>query len=84
MRRFIEERMASGPDAPPLETRLSRYRNMRLDLGMLTFRSIRRSPEGEGWAVRVSTSSGDPATLTFIIEDQSPFRIRGMMVMVGE
>jgi hypothetical protein len=51
---------------------------------MLTFRSIRRSPEGEGWAVRVSTSSGDPATLTFIIEDQSPYRIRGMMVMVGE
>jgi hypothetical protein len=84
MRRFFAERSVSGPDSPPLNVRLERYQAMRANLGRLTLRGFRQSPEGDGLAVSVTTESGDPATLTFSVQADVPFRLRSVRVEVGQ
>ncbi len=84
MRRFFAEHSISGPDAPPLALPLQRYRETRTNLGRLTLRGVRQSPDGMGLAVSVTTENGDPATLTFLVEADAPYRMRGVRVEVGQ
>jgi CubicO group peptidase (beta-lactamase class C family) len=84
MRRFFAEHSISGPDAPPLALPLQRYREMRANLGRLTLRGVRQSPDGMSLAVSVTTENGDPATLTFLVEEDAPYRMRGVRVEVGQ
>ena len=37
-----------------------------------------------GLAVSVTTENGDPATLTFSVEEHAPYRLRGVRVEVGQ
>ena len=81
MRAFFTEHTAQGPDAPPLEARLDRYRQMRENLGRLTVESVKESPDG--FIVRARSANGDLVELDFTIEAEAPFRLRGMRVQVG-
>ena len=81
MRRFFTERAVAGPETPPLETRLDRYRQMRENLGRLTVESASETPDG--LEVRARAANGDLVTLAFLIEPAAPYRMRGMRVQVG-
>lgn len=83
MRRFVGEHMEPGPDAPPMETRLQRYRQMRDDLGRLTLRGVREAPNGEGMVLLATSESGEPLTLTLGVAPTPPHRLRGIQVEVG-
>jgi len=81
MRHFFTERAVAGPEAPPLATRLDRYRQMRENLGNLTVESATETPEGI--EVRARSANGDLVTLAFLLEPAAPYRMRGMRVEVG-
>jgi CubicO group peptidase (beta-lactamase class C family) len=83
MRRFYETRMAPNPNAPPMEARLARYQTMRSNLGRLTLRSVREAPDGMGTAVDFESETGENVTITFDVEPDAPFRLRGLRVEVG-
>ncbi len=84
MREFFAEHSISDSHAPPLALRLQHYREMRSNLGRLTLRGVRQSSDGMGLAVSVTTENGDPATLTFSVEEHAPYRLRGVRVEVGQ
>ena len=81
MRAFFTERAQAGPETPPMEALLDRYRQMRENLGRLTVENVTETPEG--LEVRARSANGDLVTLTFLIEASAPFRMRGMRVEVG-
>ncbi len=81
MRKFYAEHAESGPDAPSIEKRLENFHRMRGNLGELTPIALRESPEGI--EVTVRTGKGERADLTFVIEPATPFRLKGIRVMVG-
>jgi hypothetical protein len=83
MRRFYEQRMASSPGAPPLATRLERYRDMLADVGKLRVRGARRLPGGDAMVLQATGESGQPLTLTLSVEPAPPHRLRGIRVEVG-
>lgn len=84
MRTFFSERAENSPNAPSIKDRLDRYRTMRGNLGKLTLKSWGPAPDGEGWAIRLTTEQGDPATFTMMIEPQAPYRFQGLKVEVGD
>ena len=81
MRAFFTEHAEAGPDSPPLEARLDRYRQMRENLGRLTVESVAET--SEGITVRARSATGDLVEIDFQVEPQAPFRLRGMRVQVG-
>jgi CubicO group peptidase (beta-lactamase class C family) len=81
MRRFFEDRAAAGPGAPPLAARLDRYRQMFETLGRMTVEAVAET--ADGLVVRARAANGDPVTLTFLLEREAPFRLRGVRVEVG-
>lgn len=83
MRRFFEQNVLPNPQSPPMEQRLSRFRDMFANLGTLAIREVRRTPEGDGLVIVCNSSTGETVSVTFIIEAQAPWRLRGMRVAVG-
>lgn len=81
LRAFFTEWFLPRPDAPPIETRLANHRRMIADLGQLTLERVMETPEGLELVVRGST--GERATLRFVVETQAPFRLRSLMVQIG-
>lgn len=81
MRTFFTERAVAGPETPPMEARLDRFRQMRENLGRLTVESVTETSDGID--VRARSANGDLVTLGFLIEPTAPFRMRGMRVQVG-
>jgi CubicO group peptidase (beta-lactamase class C family) len=81
MRLFFAEHAAPGPDAPPMEARLDRYRQMLENLGRLTIENVAETQDGI--EVRARSANGDLVMLGFQIEAAAPFRLRGLRVQVG-
>ncbi|HLF35993.1 MAG TPA: hypothetical protein VI583_17250, partial [Cyclobacteriaceae bacterium] len=83
MRQFFLEYALESPETPPMNIRIERYLEMFHNLGKMTFLGFRQSPEGGGWEVSVNTGPGDPATLTFFLDDDEQNRLRGIRVIAG-
>jgi len=81
MRAFFAEHAEAGPDAPPMEARLDRYRQMLENLGRLTVESVAET--SDGIEVRARSANGDLVTLSFQIDAAAPYRLRGLRVQVG-
>jgi hypothetical protein len=83
MRRFFADHGEAGPDTPPIDVRLERFQQMRANLGRLTVRGARQSPDSEGLQVVAESERGTPLTMTFVIAPEPPYRLRGIRVEVG-
>jgi CubicO group peptidase (beta-lactamase class C family) len=83
MRRFFTERALSGPDSPPIDVRLERYRMMWSDVGRLTVRGVQQAPDGEGLIVVAAREDGETLTLTFNVEPEPPHRLRWIRIEIG-
>jgi hypothetical protein len=81
MRRFFGTRALTGPQTPPMATRVSRTLQMRAELGRLTVEAVRETTGALEVVVR--GERGDRATLSFDIEPAAPFRMRRLRVEVG-
>ena len=81
MRRFFDEHALTGSGAPPMATRLDRFRQMFEHLGRITVENVAET--ADGLEVHARASNGDPVTLTFLLEGEAPFRLRGLRVEVG-
>lgn len=78
MQRFFTEHAVSGPNAPPMEARLSRYRTMFSDLGRLTVVQVRQL--GDGFEVGMRSAQGEAVTFTFQVATAEPFAMQGLRV----
>lgn len=78
MRQFFSTHALSSPQTPPMEVRLERYQQIKADLGRLTCKGYRKTPEA--WEVVVENSSGEPVTFTFLGEDEKPYRLKGLRI----
>ena len=83
MRRFFTERGMTTPDGPQISTRLERYLQMRGNLGNLTVRGSRPTPGGDGFIVVATAANGEELQLTFLVEQEAPYRLRGIRVEAG-
>jgi CubicO group peptidase (beta-lactamase class C family) len=83
MRRFFTDHAEPRPDAPPMETRLARYRQMRHDLGRLTVRGAQHAPDGEGMVLAATGETGEAVRLTVAVQPEAPYRLRWVRVEVG-
>ena len=81
MRRFFETRGTTDSLAPPVATRVARYRETYAELGTITIVSVRQTTQALEVVVR--TARGEQATLGFITEPVTPFRLRGLRLEVG-
>lgn len=78
MRQFFSTHALSGPQTPPMEVRLERYQQIKADLGQLTFKGYRKTPEA--WEVVVEVASGEPVTFAFLGEEEKPYRLKGLRI----
>ncbi len=81
MRRFFTDHGDTGPGAPPVATRLERYQQMYGNLGRLTVRGVTESPDG--LIVTAESGTGETVSLTFLIDPNAPYQLRGLRVEVG-
>jgi len=82
MRRFFTEHGGTGPGVPSMETRLSRYLDMRGRLGRLTILGAREGPDG--LIVVARAENGDELQMTFNVDPEPPHRLRGIRVEAGQ
>jgi hypothetical protein len=80
VRRFFETQALTGPQTPPMATRVSRTLQMRSDLGRLRVESAQAT--GTGLEVAVTGERGQRVTLSFDVEPAAPFRMQGLRVEV--
>jgi phosphohistidine phosphatase SixA len=73
MRQFYERSVVPSPERT-IEQRMEVYERLKGDLGTLSIASA-EIVEGNRVMVKVQTSSGMPATITFGVESQPPYRL---------
>jgi phosphohistidine phosphatase SixA len=76
MREFYERSVVPNPERT-MEQRMEVFTRIKGQLGNIAIDSI-ETVESNKIAVKVQTSTGGPATITFTVEPQSPFRLSGI------
>ena len=76
MRQFYEKSVVPNPERT-MEQRMEVFTRIKGQLGNIAVDST-ETPEANKVAVKVQTSTGGPATITFTVEPQSPFRLAGI------
>jgi phosphohistidine phosphatase SixA len=76
MRQFYEKSVVPNPERT-MEQRMEVFARVKGQLGNIAIDST-ETPEANKVAVKVQTSNGGPATITFTVEPQSPFRLAGI------
>ena len=76
MRQFYEKSVVPNPERT-MEQRMEVYARIKGQLGNVAIDST-ETVEANKVAVKVQTSTGGPATITFTIEPQAPFRLSGI------
>lgn len=76
MRQFYERSVVPNPERT-MEQRMEVYARLKDQLGNVAIDST-EIVEANKVAVKVQTSNGGPATITFTVEPQSPFRLTGI------
>jgi CubicO group peptidase (beta-lactamase class C family) len=83
VRRFLQDSVVLSPDDHrTIEQRMSGYRGMRSQIGIMTPVAILSSTTDQ-IVVRVITEQGEPVTLTVAVEPTTPNRIVRFMIEAG-